>query len=42
MTSMSLDDRADELLDDLAGFYRSWLIYLGIETGLIAALRSEG
>lgn len=35
---MSEDDRFAELLDDLTGFYRSWVIYLGIETGLIATL----
>jgi len=36
---MSMDDRFADLLDDLSGFYRSWIVYLGIETGLIAALR---
>lgn len=34
-----MDDRFEELLADLAGFYRSWLVYLGLETGLLAALR---
>lgn len=38
---MSLDRHFDELLGDLAGFYRSWLIYLGLETGLIAALHDS-
>lgn len=38
---MSTDDRFAELLDDLTGFYRSWVIFLGIETGLIATLREE-
>ncbi|MBA2253498.1 MAG: class I SAM-dependent methyltransferase [Chloroflexi bacterium] len=35
---MTVDDRFEGLLDDLSGFYRSWLIYLGLELELIAAL----
>jgi hypothetical protein len=36
---MTADERFESLLDDLSGFYRSWLVYLGLELGLIAALR---
>jgi SAM-dependent methyltransferase len=35
-------DPFDDLLDSLGGFYRSWLIYLGIELGLFEALRRAG
>ena len=30
---MGLDDRFDDLIASLGGFHRSWLVYLGIETG---------
>lgn len=39
---MSLDDRFDELAENLGGFYRSWLAYLGIELGLFARIRESG
>ena len=39
---MRLDDRFDDLLGSLAGFYRSWLIALGLELGLFQALREAG
>jgi SAM-dependent methyltransferase len=39
---MHLDDRFDELVDSLAGFHRTWLVYLGVELGLFAALRAAG
>jgi SAM-dependent methyltransferase len=40
---MALDDRFDELVASLGGFYRSWLIYLGLELGLFRQLRdAEG
>jgi SAM-dependent methyltransferase len=39
---MPLDDRFDDLIDSLGGFHRTWLVYLGIELGLFAALRSAG
>lgn len=39
---MRLDDRYDELIASLGGFYRTWLIYLGVELGLFGALRSAG
>jgi SAM-dependent methyltransferase len=35
---MSLDDRFDDLVDSLAGFHRTWLVYLGVELGLFARL----
>jgi SAM-dependent methyltransferase len=39
---MTIDDRFDDLLGSLAGFYRSWLIALGVELGLFQALRDAG
>lgn len=39
---MSLDDRFDELAGDLAGLYRAWNAYLGIELGLFESLRTAG
>jgi SAM-dependent methyltransferase len=39
---MRLDDRFDDLVTSLGGFYRAWLIYLGVELGLFAQLRAAG
>ena len=39
---MPLDDRFDDLVASLAGFYRAWVIQLGIELGLFARLREAG
>jgi SAM-dependent methyltransferase len=39
---MSIDDRFDALAETVGGFYRSWLVYLGLELGLFAALRDAG
>lgn len=39
---MSLDDRFDELVAGLGGFYRTWFVYLGLELGLLAAIRDAG
>jgi SAM-dependent methyltransferase len=39
---MRLDDRYDELVSDLGGFYRTWLVYLGVELGFFRALREAG
>ena len=39
---MGLDDRFDDLVATLGGFYRSWLIYLGLELGLFRRLREAG
>ncbi len=35
-------DPFDDLLDSLGGFYRSWLVYLGLELGLFEVLRQAG
>jgi hypothetical protein len=40
--TMSDPDVFDDLLASLGGFYRSWLIYLGLELGLFEALRNAG
>ncbi len=39
---MPLDDRFDDLVASLGGFYRAWLVYLGLELGLLAVLREAG
>ena len=39
---MGHEDRFDDLIASLAGFHRSWLIYLGIELGLFARIRAAG
>ncbi len=39
---MQLDDRFDELVDSLAGFHRTWLVYIGMELGLFSRLRVAG
>ena len=39
---MGSDDRFDDLIDSLAGFHRTWLVYLGVELGLFERLRSAG
>jgi SAM-dependent methyltransferase len=39
---MALDDRFDDLIASLGGFHRSWLVYLGIELGLLARVRDAG
>jgi SAM-dependent methyltransferase len=40
--NMGHDDRFDDLIASLAGFHRSWLIYLGLELGLFARIRAAG
>jgi SAM-dependent methyltransferase len=40
--AMGDPDVFDDLLVSLGGFYRSWLIYLGMELGLFEALRGAG
>jgi SAM-dependent methyltransferase len=37
---MRLEDRYDELISSLGGFYRTWLVYLGVELGFFHALRA--
>lgn len=39
---MSLDERFDDLVTSLGGFYRAWVIQLGLELGLFEALRAAG
>jgi SAM-dependent methyltransferase len=39
---MRLDDRFDDLVTSLGGFYRAWLVYLGLELGFVRALRDAG
>ncbi len=39
---MKADDRFDELAQSLGGFYRSWIIYLGLELGLFEGIRGSG
>ena len=39
---MTLDDRFEDLVTSLGGFYRSWVVHLGLELGLFAALRRAG
>ncbi len=39
---MTLDDRYDELISALGGFYRTWLDYLGLELHLFRELRAAG
>jgi SAM-dependent methyltransferase len=39
---MHLDDRFDDLAASLGGFYRAWVIHLGLEVGFFAVLRRAG
>lgn len=39
---MRPDDRFDDIVASLSGFYRSWLVYLGLELGLFEHLRNAG
>lgn len=39
---MALDDRFDDLVGSLAGFHRTWLVYLGVELGLFSQLQKAG
>ena len=39
---MRLDEQHDELIAALGGFYRTWIVYLGLELGYFQALRSAG
>jgi SAM-dependent methyltransferase len=36
------DERFDELIDSLGGFYRTWLVYLGLELGFFERLEAAG
>ena len=39
---MNAADRFDELAHSLGGFYRSWVVYLGLDLGLFEAIRQAG
>ena len=39
---MSLDDRFEELAAALGGFYRTWFVFVGLELGLLQAIRAAG
>jgi SAM-dependent methyltransferase len=39
---MGGNDRFEELAASVGGFYRSWVIYLGLELGLFARIRAAG
>ena len=39
---MGQTDRFEELAAGVGGFYRSWVIYLGLELGLFARIRAAG
>lgn len=39
---MGYDDRFDDLIGSLGGFYRAWLVYLGLELGLFSRIRASG
>lgn len=39
---MRMDDRFDDLVASLGGFYRTWYVYLGLELHLFARIRDAG
>jgi SAM-dependent methyltransferase len=39
---MRLDDRFDDLVTSLGGFYRTWYVFTGLELGLLARVREAG
>ena len=39
---MRLDDRFDDLVASLGGFYRTWYVFVGLELGLLERLRAAG
>ncbi len=39
---MAIDERFDEMLETLAGFHRTWIVYLGLELGLLERIRTAG
>ncbi len=39
---MNLDERFDDLAASLGGFYRAWVIHLGLQIGYFATLRDAG
>ena len=41
MRAMQLDDRFEDLVASLGGFYRTWYVAIGLELGLLAQLRGR-
>jgi SAM-dependent methyltransferase len=39
---MTIDDRFDDLAASLVGFFRTWVVYLGLELGLFERIRAAG
>jgi SAM-dependent methyltransferase len=39
---MRLDDRFDDLVASLGGFYRTWYVFAGLDLGLLGRLREAG
>ena len=39
---MAVDDRFDDLIASLGGFYKAWVIHLGLEFGLFERIRAAG
>lgn len=39
---MRMDDRFEDLVASLGGFYRTWYVYVGLELGLLQRLREAG
>src|SRR5215203_5351561 len=39
---MRIDDRFDDLVASLGGFYRTWYVFVGLELGLLQRLRDAG
>ena len=39
---MRIDDRFDDLVASLGGFYRTWYVYVGLELGLLGRLHDAG
>jgi len=39
---MRLDDRFDDMIAALGGFYRTWLVFLGVDLGFFRAIRAAG
>src|SRR4051812_7629193 len=40
--AMRLDDRFEDLVGSLAGFYRTWFVSIGLDLGLLGQLREAG
>lgn len=38
----TVDDRFEILVDSLVGYHRAWVVYLGLELGLLDAIRASG